>query len=190
MAEEKEQEQGEEVKKGGLSTMKIVIISVVLALLVGGGLVGTTFYLVTSMNTNEEPASKEKDTTDKAAEQEEDTQEEVETDAPPQYFSMDPNFVVSFTNQNKARFMQFSLEIMSRDGDAIKAVEANMPVIRSSLLMLISSKTYEEMVTREGKEKLLNEITEDINESLRNISGVDHSMANIQAAYFDSFVIQ
>ena len=86
--------------------------------------------------------------------------------------------------------MQFSIEIMSRDDMVIKQVEEHMPVIRSSLLMLFGSQDYEVMVTREGKEKLLLDAMEDINTTLQKISGATEKTALVEAAYFDSFVIQ
>ncbi len=191
-----EQDNEEVTEKAGLSTVKIIIIAVTLTLLLGGGLVGGTFYLVTSMNPVQ--ASTTKNTADKTAddneadntEDEADEEEDVAEDKvvePPQYYSMDPKFVVSFSNQKYARFMQFSLEIMSRDAEIIKKVEHHNPVIRSSLLMLFGSQGYDEMVTREGKQKLLNDVAADINTTLNKITGDDDG---IEAAYFTSFVIQ
>ncbi|VAW54140.1 hypothetical protein MNBD_GAMMA06-118 [hydrothermal vent metagenome] len=190
---DEEQESEETAKKsGGLSTIKIIIIAVTLTLLLGGGLVAGTIYFVTSMNP--EPAPATKDAADKSEDDDEDEAENSEEEAaedkttePPQYYSMDPKFVVSFSNQKYARFMQFSLEIMSRDGEIIKKVEEHIPVIRSSLLMLFGGQTYDEMVTREGKEKLLNEVTIDINAVLEKITG---DSAGVEAAYFTSFVVQ
>jgi len=183
--EEKETEEG--TKKSGLSTVKIIIIAVTLTLVLGGGLVGGTFYFVTSMNPAQ--ASTKKATADKVADNAEDDTEDEEDKIiePPQYYSMDPKFVVSFSNQKYARFMQFSLEIMSRDGEIIKKVEKHIPVIRSSLLMLFGSQGYDEMVTREGKEKLLQEVAADINSTLNKITGDEDG---VEAAYFTSFVIQ
>ncbi len=196
-----ENDNEEAPKKGGLSTVKIIIIAVTLTLLLGGGLVGGTFYFVSSMN--QPQASSSKDGADKTAdgEEEEEEEEEEEVDEeeeaaedkvlePPHYFSMDPKFVVSFSNQKYARFMQFSLEIMSRDAEVIKKVEEHNPVIRSSLLMLFGSQGYDEMVTREGKEKLLKDAAADINNTLQTVTGSADMAAAIEAAYFTSFVIQ
>lgn len=172
-------------KKSGLSTLKIVIISVSLAFVLGGALVGATFYFVSNMNAGINDGS------DSFSEQEIDEDiDESEPVKPPQYYSMEPKFIVSFSNQKSARFMQFSLEIMTRDSDVIKQIEAHMPVIRSNLLMLIGSQTYEVMVTREGKEKLLNDITNDINASLQKITGETEPESTVEAAYFSAFVIQ
>ena len=191
--EEKDNE--EAPKKGGLSIVKIIIIVVTLTLLLGGGLVGGTFYFVSSMN--QPQASNSKDSADNAADSEEEEELDEEEEAaedkvlePPHYFSMDPKFVVSFSNQKYARFMQFSLEIMSRDAEVIKKVEEHNPVIRSSLLMLFGSQGYDEMVTREGKEKLLKDTAADINNTLQTVTGSSDMATAIEAAYFTSFVIQ
>ncbi len=181
-------------KKGGLSTVKIIIIVVTLTLLLGGGLVGGTFYFVSNMNQTQ--ASNSKDGASKTAEGEEggelDEEEAAENKVleTPHYFSMDPKFVVSFSNQKYARFMQFSLEIMSRDAEVIQKVEEHNPVIRSSLLMLFGSQGYDEMVTREGKEKLLKDTAADINKTLQTVTGSSDMATAIEAAYFTSFVIQ
>jgi len=189
--EEKDHANEEVEKKAGSSTLKIVIVSVVLALVIGGGLVGATFYFVSNMNADQ--ASPAKNSAEAAAEEEGgEDEDEAERKAvlPPKYHSMDPQFVVSFSNQQSARFMQFSLDIMTRDAEVIKQVEAHMPVIRSSLLMLFGSQTYEDMVTSEGKQRLLNTATEDINATLLKISGEDELESSVEAAYFSSFVIQ
>jgi len=192
--EEKEKDNEEVVEKKGMSTVKIIILVVTLTLVLGGGLVGGTFYFVSSMNPPQ--ASSTKDGADEVAddgEEDVDEEEEVAEDKvmePPHYFSMDPKFVVSFSNQKYARFMQFSLEIMSRDPEIIKKIEEHNPVIRSSLLMLFGSQGYDEMVTREGKEKLLKDTAADINSTLQKVTG-SADMANaVEAAYFTSFVIQ
>jgi flagellar FliL protein len=103
---------------------------------------------------------------------------------------MDPKFMISFRNQNKARFMQFSLEVMSRDSEVNKKINQHMPVVRSNLLMLFGSQEYEAMVTREGKEKLLADTAADINATLKKVTGEDDPESSVEAAYFTSFVIQ
>ncbi len=191
-----EQENEEVVEKKGLSTVKIIIIVVALTIFLGGGLVGGTFYFVSSMNEPQASSPKtdtSEDVAEDEAEAEDDDEEEVaekEITGPPVYHSMDPKFVVSFSNQKFARFMQFSLEIMSRDPEAIILVETHIPVIRSSLLMLFGSQAYEVMVTREGKEKLLMDATSDINNTLQSVTGDTELASAVEAAYFTSFVIQ
>lgn len=182
--------------KSGMSTIKIVIIAVTLSVLLGGGLVGATFYLVSNMSAAQTVAARlaatKKNTDEEYDDAEENDAEEADSEplAAPKYFSMDPKFIVSFSNQKSARFMQFSIEVMSRDAAVVKKIEEHMPVIRSSLLMLFGGQEYEKMATREGKEKLLREATADINASLQKISGEKEQTAAVEAAYYNSFVIQ
>ena len=183
--ETEEQESKNGGNKGGTSTLKIIIVSVTLAVILGAGLVGGTFYFVNNMNAENTAKNAAGDESGEDGEL-----GESEPVGPPKYHSMNPKFVVSFNNQRKARFMQFSLEIMSRDSAVIKQIEEHMPVIRSSLLMLFGVQQYEVMTTREGKEKLLADTATDINATLQKLSGDEEVVALVEAVYFNSFVIQ
>jgi len=176
MAEESEDQ--ESSNKGGNSTMKIVIIAVVLSIVLSGGIAGGMIFFLGGDDSEQQ-----------AVEDGEDEEEEVaetEPAEPPIYHSMDPKFVMSFRDQKKARFMQFSIEIMSRDSDVIKAIKQHNPVVRSSLLLLVDNQDSEKMSTREGKEQFLVEITDDINKTLDSLD----STSGVEAAYYNSFVIQ
>jgi len=84
-------------------------------------------------------------------------------------------------------------QIQMLDVDIPKAIEdikTHMPVIRSSLLMLFGSQDFEVIATREGKEKLLIDATEDINTSLQKLAAKTELETVVEAAYFNSFVIQ
>ncbi len=177
----KEEKKGKEEDDAGNSAppiMKIVIIAVVLSMLLGGGLVGGTFFFVNKMNEEKMAAA--------AAEG---GVEAVPT-KPPEYHSMDPKFIVSFNDGEASRFMQFSVEVMTRDSEIIDELREHMPVIRSSLLMLFGAQDYSSMITRTGKEKLLEEVAEDINITLQKISGSAEMVSAVEEAYFTSFVIQ
>lgn len=172
MAEESEDQASS--KKGGSSTMKIVIIAVVLSIVLSGGIAGGMMFFLGG-NDSEQQASEDGD-----------DEEVVEPAEPPIYHSMDPKFVVSFRDKKKARFMQFSVEVMSRDNDVIKSIKQHNPAVRSNLLLLIDNQESEKMSTREGKEQFLVEITEDINKTLDRLGGT----SGVEAAYYNSFVIQ
>ena len=179
MAEEEEKEEAAPAKSG---KMKIIIIAVLATLLLGGGLVGGTLYFVNGTG-DESKADAEK------SEDGEEVAEEIPLE-PPQYHSMDPKFVVSFRDQRSARFMQFSIEVMARNKDIIKQLDEHFPAVRSSLLMLFDNQSYDMMSTREGKQKLLDEVIVDINETLKRVTGEEELVATFEAAYFTSFVIQ
>lgn len=169
----------EEGAKSGPSTMKIVIIAVLASVLLSGAMIGGFMVFMG----DEAPAAN--------AEGDDNTEaEEVVTElGPPQYHAMDPKFVISFSDQKRARFMQFSLQLMTRDNDVMKMLDAHMPAIRSSLLMLFGSQKYEDMITREGKQMLLDEVVKDVNKTLQKVADGEKP-GEVLEAYFDSFVIQ
>jgi flagellar FliL protein len=162
--------------KAGNTTMKIVIIAVVLSIVLSGGIAGGLVFLLGGDDTSQEATDGDEDGESAAAASPE----------PPIYHSMDPKFVVSFRDQKKARFMQFSLEVMARDREVIENIKEHNPAIRSNLLMLVDNQSSEEMNTREGKEQLLVDITMDINQTLDTVGG----KSGVEAAYYHSFVIQ
>lgn len=178
--ENKQTEEGAEAPKSSTSTAKIVIIAVLASVILSAGIGGGAFYFMGGMD----PAP------EATAEGEDSEVEKEEPPKPPQYFSLDPKFVVSFSDQRKARFMQFSLQLMTRENDVMKDIEAHMPAIRSSLLMLFGVQKYDEMVSIEGKQKLLLATVTDVNQTLTKMTGSKEPVTGVEAAYFDSFVIQ
>lgn len=177
-----------EPKSRGSSTVKLVLAAVIVSSLLSGGIVGVTLYLV-SDNDTAQVAKPDKDQDEEAEDNEENVEEPEVYEAPSGpaiYIRMDPNFVVSFSEQRLARFMQFSLQVMTRDKALEDIIKAHMPAVRSNLFLLFNSQSAEAMMTREGKENLLIKITEDINKTLENVADI----SGVEAAYFDSFVIQ
>ena len=52
------------------------------------------------------------------------------------------------------RFLQVTVEVMTRDPATAELIKKNDPMIRNDLLMLFGNQTYETISTREGKEQL------------------------------------
>lgn len=183
MTDEVKNEAEEGKPKKGLSTVKIVLLSVILSSFVGGGLVGLTVYLLSDNDSSQVTAAKDVEQDDDAAEEE---VEDKKNDGPVQYHQMDPKFVVSFSDKSVARFMQFSLQVMTRDDEVIEQLKLHNPAIRSNLVLLFNNQDASVMNTRDGKEALLTQITDDINKSLNELADI----SGVEAAYFDSFLIQ
>ena len=168
------EQEDEGSSKGGTST-KIIIMAVVISIVLSGVIVGGMVAFLGG------------DDGQQVAEGEDETEAaDIESTDPPIYHSMDPKFVVSFQDKKKARFMQFSLEIMARDRDVIEDIKTHSPAIRSNLLLLIDNQDSTKMSTREGKEQLLVEMTADINQTLDKVG----AQSGVEAAYYNSFVIQ
>lgn len=84
--------------------------------------------------------------------------EEVsESDEPPlpaSYYPLKPNFTVNYDVNGRQRFLQAELTLMYRDEAILKTLELHMPAVRNGLVLLLSSQTFDELQTPEGKEKL------------------------------------
>ena len=102
------------------------------------------------------------------------------------YLPIDPAFVVNFASQGKARFLQITVEVMTRDETVPDKVKLHMPVIRNNLMLLFSTQTYETASTLDGKESLREEALEVVQQILEEETGDP----GIEAVYFTSFVMQ
>ncbi|HHH46673.1 MAG TPA: flagellar basal body protein FliL [Thiotrichales bacterium] len=113
-------------------------------------------------------------------------EKESKSKAPLIYQPVEPPFVVSFSTDADVRFMQVKLQVADRDPAVIERVKNNLPAIRNSLILLFSSQKPEELVTREGKEKLRQAALEEVRKVLAEQTG-DGTLENL---YFTSFVMQ
>ena len=104
-----------------------------------------------------------------------------------QYFKFDPPFVVNFGGEGNSRFLQLTLEAMSRDVKTIEEIKSNEPAIRNDLVLLYSSQQYETLVTEEGKAKLREQTLAAIRKTVAAEGGKPETVENV---YFTSFVIQ
>ena len=93
-------------------------------------------------------------------------------------------FVVNLAGSGGMLQIEFQAELA--DGGHAQVLKAYMPKIRSALIMLLSSKTSQELATPEGKAKLKNQIRQVINESVSD-SGLS---APVTGVVFTSFIVQ
>jgi flagellar FliL protein len=101
------------------------------------------------------------------------------------FYAIDPPLVVNFEDGSAVRFLQISMEVMAKDQKAIDSVQKNMPLIRNNLLLLMSNRDYQSMMSREGKEKLRAEALAEIRAVQKKQGGED-----VDDLLFTSFVVQ
>jgi flagellar FliL protein len=106
---------------------------------------------------------------------------------PPQYVALDPPFVVNFEAEQMVRFLQVTVQLMSRDAGTIELIHSNDPVIRNDLLMLFGNQKYAVIATREGKEQLRNQALATVRKVITAAGGKPE---RVEAVYFTSFVMQ
>jgi flagellar FliL protein len=104
---------------------------------------------------------------------------------PSVYFAIDPPLVVNFEDGSAVRFLQITMEIMAHDEKAIESVQKNIPLIRNNLLLLMSNRNYQTMMSREGKEKLRTEALAEVRAVQKKEGGPD-----VDDVLFTSFVVQ
>jgi flagellar FliL protein len=77
--------------------------------------------------------------------------------APPAYLPLE-NMVVNLADPGGEKVAQIGITLEVVDAHAVDTVKAFLPSIRSGILMLISQRTAEELLTQKGKEKLAADI--------------------------------
>ena len=101
------------------------------------------------------------------------------------YYAIDPPLVVNFEDGSVVRFLQISMEIMAHDQKTIDSVQKNIPLIRNNLLLLMSNRNYQSLMSRDGKEKLRAEALAEVNDVQKKQGG-----DNVDDVLFTSFVVQ
>ena len=92
------------------------------------------------------------------------------------------DFIVNLFHPSEDRFLRIKIELGLEGQDTQKEIEKKLPKIRDSLLMLLSSKSVEEISTLQGKLILKNEIINRINSILNT--------GHVSEVYFTEFIIQ
>lgn len=103
----------------------------------------------------------------------------------PVFLALEP-FVVNLQSDSGEKYLQVQMTLQVPDEAQSNSIKANSPQVKSRLIMLLSSKDAAELLTPEGKDKLIEEITTQVNlpftpkGEAQKVSGV----------FFTSFVIQ
>jgi flagellar FliL protein len=103
------------------------------------------------------------------------------------YYKFDPAFVVNFGGEGSARYLQVTVEVMSRDAAILEELKNNEPAVRNDLVLLFSNQDNATLMTVDGKEKLRAATLDSIQKVL-NAEGSNGKL--VEAVYFTSFVIQ
>lgn len=175
MADEENENEAEivvETPKGGMMKM-LLLGGAAIALLVVGSFAGPAI-----MNMISAPPAAEDEATEQTV---------ADVSGPAIYQSLHPPLVINLVDSfGDSHFMQITLDVMARDQDVINAVREHTPAIRNTLILFFGTAKYDEVVTREGKERLLENALTEIQEVLRQRIG----KPGIEAAYFTSLIVQ
>jgi len=191
--EDNEKDGAEKKSKGSLIT-KILLFGVLPLMTVTIVVVGTLYFAGALPGGGDHATEAVAENSDDTAGDAEDSGDGEATDGeedggesqPAIYIPIDPAFVVNFADQGKARFLQVTVEVMTREPEMPEKIKLHMPVIRNNLMMLFSDQTYDGVSTVEGKETLRGEALEVVQQILEDETGDP----GVEAIYFTSFVMQ
>lgn len=168
----------------------IIVVALVLVLAIAGG---GAFFLLKSKKNPDEHAEDEESTEVK---KKDDKKKEAH---PPVFLTLD-SFTVNLVKEaSNDQYLQVALSVELEDSAAETALKANMPRVKNAITMLLSDKKASELLPKEGKEKLANELKDAINEILepappKKAKKGDKAKAAAEgptkAVLFTSFIIQ
>lgn len=95
-------------------------------------------------------------------------------------------FTVNLQDPDRERFLQMSLVLEANDGNGADGIKQKLPIIRSQILLLLSSKTSAELQGADAKHKLAREILVTARKPLDS----DASDKGVEQVHFAQFIIQ
>ncbi|HEF3986706.1 TPA: flagellar basal body-associated protein FliL [Campylobacter jejuni] len=177
MDEELENEETKK-KKGGSLVIIIVILLFVLLL----SIMGVIAWLISSSSSDESEV--------KEASKEEAKADKPKVSAPTQrgsdfanigpMYPLDP-FTLNLLSDSGSRYVKCTIELEQNSELLKPELDKKVPVIRDIIIRTLTAKTFEEVSTQKGKERLKDELVGKINEIL-----TDGFIKNV---YFTDFVV-
>ena len=195
-AKDKDKAKQEPAANGG-SKKKLLIIIAAAVLVLGGGGAGAFFFMhksaadeEVSADSGEGEQADAKDTKKekgKAKGKKDKKGKAAEPKAPAIYVEFQPPFVVNFDAKGVMRFLQVSMQVMTRDHETSELIKLHDPKIRNNMLLLLGSQTLDTISTMEAKEELRKKALETIAKIVEDEGGEGKKVEDL---FFTSFVMQ
>lgn len=179
MAGKKPEDGDVTVEKKPKSNMVLIIVVVLLVVLLIGG--GAAAFLL--LGSHDEAAAAPTTTQQDVKTEKKKSSSKKSTD----HLAIGPmypmaQFVVNLLSESGNRFLKVSIDLELSDPKLQPEMDHKKSLIRDIIIRTFSSKTFEEISTLKGKDKLKEEVLDKINENLS-----DGQVKNI---YFTDFVVQ
>jgi len=175
--EEKKEENTEEEEKpeksGGNNLILIIIVVLLVLLLIVGGVVA---YLMLSGDDEENPEAVKQEKVEKKK-----SHKEIDDLTVGPMYPLD-KFTVNLLSQNGSRYLVAKIDLEQENPEMTPELDSKVSLIRDIIISILSSKTVEEISTPKGKEKLKEEIIDQINKYLED--------GEVKRIYFTNFIIQ
>lgn len=160
-------------KKSLISKLKLPLIIVAVLVVLGVATMVVLPKLTSSKEKQEGAATTE--SSEKSGEA------SAEKQGPSALFPLDP-FIINLRDPSGKRYLKIRVELELSGKELEAQITERMPQIKDGLLILLSSKSYEDIESVEGKLRLRQEIVSRINSLL--------SSGRVQNIYFTEFVVQ
>ena len=158
-------------KKKGKKLLIIIVAAAVLLAAAGGG---ATFFLMKKNVASAKPEAKKA------------------TRSGPSVFTALEPFTVNLADPGREHYLQIGLTYEVHAADVGEALKAQMPLIRSRVLLLLTSRTADELASPQGKAKLASELVSLARAALAESTtpGAKNAEAGVTDVHFASFIIQ
>lgn len=93
-----------------------------------------------------------------------------------------PTVTVNLSDPSGTRYLKVGMEVEVSSADAVPEIQGQTAKIRDAIIILLSSKTYAELSTAEGKIQVKNEVASRLNQIL--------GTPRVVRIYFTEFVVQ
>ena len=157
----------EQPKPANGKKKKMMIMAVGLCLLLAAGGGGAWYFLKGNAQSNGKKAGKE---AHKSA---------------PVFVNFD-QFTVNLQDDGGDRFLQTEIILEVSGNKVVEPIKERMPILRSAILLLLSSKVSADLSSKSGKNKLAEQIMAEIRKHLNS----SEPGKGIEGIHFASFVIQ
>ncbi len=167
----------EEEKDAGTGTeskgfpKKWIIIGVVVLVLGGGGYAAWDFFLAKRFLDRNNPQT----------EQTRHSTAQVRDETFGSIYKMD-SFIVNLLDREGKRYLKTTIEFEVENDDITKKLTRRTPQLRDAILLLLTSKSFEDISKPEGKLRLKNDLIVRVNQILPG--------GGIRTIYFTEFVVQ
>lgn len=91
-------------------------------------------------------------------------------------------FTINLLSDSGRRYLKVTINLELKDEETAAELEAKSPIIRDIMIRVLTSKTLEEIATAKGKDKLKDQLVNQINLRLQD--------GEIKNVYFVEFVVQ
>ena len=177
MADEEKKEETKE-KKSNSKLVLIIIIVLLVLILIGGGI--AAYFLLSDNGDTQQPQAAQQSQLQAQMKKKNINRNSNLLEIGPIY-PLD-QFIVNLLSQGGAKFLKTKMDLELSGPELTAELDKKKPLIRDIVIRTLSSKTFQEVSTNRGKEKLKDELVDKINAVL-----ADGQVKNI---FFTEFVVQ